>query len=79
MSANTVRLLMLARAVVGVSRAVVVDSLLDELDPDLARRSIRALRESLPSCTLIVLTARTEIANQLQRIATLPVRQGGEV
>jgi len=79
MSANTVRLLMLARAVVGVSRAVVVDSLLDELDPDLARRSIAALRESLPSCTLIVLTARTEIANQLQRTATLPVRQGAEL
>lgn len=81
LSTNTVRLLMLARSVVGGSRAVVIDSLLDEMEPGLVTRALQALRESLPGCTLIVLTARPEIARQLRRVVELPARAvpaGGE-
>ncbi|MEZ5963517.1 MAG: ATP-binding cassette domain-containing protein [Planctomycetota bacterium] len=71
LSTNTVRMLMLARSVVGGARVVVIDSLLDELAPDLAESSLAALRESLPDTTLVVLTARPEVARQLPTVLTL--------
>jgi putative ABC transport system ATP-binding protein len=72
LSTRTVRLLMLARSVVGDARAVVVDDLLDELDPEAVDHTLRALREEQRGRTLIVLTARADIAARLQRTVELP-------
>ena len=56
------RQLMLARSIVGRPAVLVVDGLLDSLDPSALEHAIQALRSSDRTWTLVVLTRRPEIA-----------------
>jgi putative ABC transport system ATP-binding protein len=79
LSARTVRLLMLARSLVDTARVVVVDDVLDELGPADLARVVGALGNDPRRRTVIVFTARPDVAALLPRAIALPTGQPMEV
>ncbi|MBK8976169.1 MAG: ATP-binding cassette domain-containing protein [Planctomycetes bacterium] len=71
LSRGTARLLMLARAIVGRPRAIVVDGILDNLDDASARRALATLAGSEASWTLVLLTAREDLCEGFDEVHTL--------
>jgi ABC-type lipoprotein export system ATPase subunit len=74
-----VRLLMLARSLVDTARVVVVDDVLDELGPADLARVVGALGNDPRRRTVIVFTARPDVAALLPRAIALPTGQPMEV
>jgi ABC-type multidrug transport system fused ATPase/permease subunit len=71
LSRATAQLLMLARATVGQPRAIVVDGVLDELDPEALSRALAVLTDRRRTWTLLVFTAREDIAAAMDRVVEL--------
>ena len=70
LSGGQVRRLMLARAIASAPGLLIIDGLLDDLPIAQARGLLRAIRNFTPA-TLVVATARTEIADLLPDRVTL--------
>jgi ABC-type bacteriocin/lantibiotic exporter with double-glycine peptidase domain len=75
LSLGQARRLMLARAVAGRPRLLVLDGALDGLDQDARRRALAALFDPSAPWTLLVITQDRDIALQCDRIVSL---RGGE-
>jgi ABC-type bacteriocin/lantibiotic exporter with double-glycine peptidase domain len=71
LSRGTAQLVMLARAVVGRPRAVVVDGVLDELDPSARMRALEVLSDRSAPWTLVVFTAFDEVCGPMDRVVDL--------
>lgn len=67
LSESQARLLMLARAMVGQPRLLLVDDLLDLLPDDDAQRLIEEFKRMRSSCTVLIATRRRAIAQQCDR------------
>lgn len=78
LSRTSALMLMIARAMVGDPRAIVVDGTLDELGPSARARALEALQEPAAPWTLLVFTASPEVARTLGRTVELePARAIG--
>ena len=71
LSHTTALLMMFARATVGEPRAILVDSVLDELSGQPLQQAVDGL-QSVETATLLVLTARDDIAIAMDRVESLP-------
>lgn len=72
LSSSMGRLVVLARAIASKPRAIVIDGLLDELDPESLARAVAVLAEPRAPWTLLVLTAREDVADSMDRTITIP-------
>jgi putative ABC transport system ATP-binding protein len=65
-------LLMVARAIVGRPRLLLVDGTLDRLDDDARDHLIQHLTDAKAPWTLVLATRQLQIADQCERVITLP-------
>lgn len=72
LSESQARRLMLARALVGKPRLLLIDGLLDSLNDQEAQQLIGELKKSRESMTTLVVTGRRDLAKQCDRIWSLP-------
>jgi ABC-type bacteriocin/lantibiotic exporter with double-glycine peptidase domain len=71
LSLNQVRRLMLARALAGRSRLLLIDGLLDPMSDDDARMLVGELRKTTDACTILIATSRGTIAEMCDRTLKL--------
>lgn len=72
LSESQAALLMLARAIVGRPRLLLVDGTLDRLADDTRDRLIQQLTDSKAPWTLVLATRQVQLAHQCERVITLP-------
>jgi ABC-type bacteriocin/lantibiotic exporter with double-glycine peptidase domain len=71
LSRTTMLMLMIARMIVGRPRAVVIDSILDELDEASLARALAILIDPAAPWTLLVFTSRDEVCAAMDRVVEL--------
>lgn len=77
LSQQTATLLMIARALLGTPRWLIVDAALDVLDPRSLDAALDALTDPAARWTLVVLTAQPAIAERFPRVLRLGVPDAG--
>lgn len=71
LSRSTALLLILARAIVGQPRAIIIDGVLDELDRTSLSHALTALTSPDAPWTLLVFTSRDEVCDAMERVVDL--------
>ena len=71
LSRATAELLMLARACVARPRAIVVDGILDQIDPQSRKRSLEVLVAPEAPWSLLVFTTSEAVCDAMQRVVDL--------
>jgi ABC-type bacteriocin/lantibiotic exporter with double-glycine peptidase domain len=71
LSRSTALLLMLARASVGHPRIIVIDDVLDQIDPESLSRAVAVLADPLAPWSLLVFTSRQEVCAAMDRTVLL--------
>ena len=62
---------MLARASVGHPRIIVIDDVLDQIDPESLSRAVAVLADPLAPWSLLVFTSRQEVCAAMDRTVLL--------
>ncbi|MFO0871433.1 MAG: ABC transporter ATP-binding protein [Pirellulales bacterium] len=74
LSESQKRRLLLARALAGRPRMLLIDSLLDSLPAEVMPRIMETLRNRSRECTVVLVTGREDLAQQAARVLSMPPR-----